>query len=353
MGKKAKLTSVKRVIILCIVPNMKETYENTKLLFDLTKIINIPFKFDCDFKLLLIDIGQQSASAMYPCPYCFVSLKDLRKKNDLNIIETEDSSSTAGCSSNTESLQSNDSKLKTFGDLRNDFGKFELTGKNLKYSKECHSTINMPLFVERDDITVLEKCIIPELHILLGFVNHLFWDGLIPLLEEEEALMWPKSLGLIPKNYHGKCFEGGACRKLLKEADKLNNPRIYKNGGCFAIVPYINAFKAMNKVVNCCFKSDKVGEGLNEHLKELRRALDAIENLSETVKIHVLKEHIEKCLEFIENDYGLGLWSEQCGESIHREFLEIRSRYFVNDIDNELYSIQLLRAVIEFSSLNI
>jgi hypothetical protein len=36
-----------------------------------------------------------------------------------------------------------------------------------------------------------EKVIIPELHIIQGFVNHLFWDGIVPLLGRENSMKWP------------------------------------------------------------------------------------------------------------------------------------------------------------------
>ena len=50
-----------------------------KILFELTNINNIPFKFVADFKLLLIVNGEQTATSAYSCPYCFVSLRDLRR----------------------------------------------------------------------------------------------------------------------------------------------------------------------------------------------------------------------------------------------------------------------------------
>lgn len=49
LSKKAKLTSVNRLILLCVVSQSKESNDNMKLLFDFTKINNIPFKFVSDF----------------------------------------------------------------------------------------------------------------------------------------------------------------------------------------------------------------------------------------------------------------------------------------------------------------
>ena len=69
-------------------------------------------------------------------------------------------------------------------------------GNNKKNAKLCHSIINQPLFEENDEVYVLEKCIIPELHILQGYVNHLFWNCLLPLVGREKALTLPIKLKL-------------------------------------------------------------------------------------------------------------------------------------------------------------
>ena len=113
ISHEAKPTSVKKVILLCIVPKIKESYENIKRLFDLTQINNIPFKFASDFKLILIVNGQQTASSTYPCPFCFISLQVLRQneggKNSISSNESE-----------------NMGHLKTFGDLKKDFDKYQI-----------------------------------------------------------------------------------------------------------------------------------------------------------------------------------------------------------------------------------
>lgn len=204
VSKKNKLTSVYKLILLCVVPQIKESYDNIKLLFDLTKINEISFKFVADFKLLLIINGQQTATSSFPCPYCFISLGELKSYTnsggDLN-VEVDESS--------TDTLEVKDNaRLKTYGDLRADYNTFCLTGKNKKLSNQCHSVVNSPLFDEDDNINVLQKCIIPELHLLQGFVNHLFWRGLVPLLGREKALLWPQKLKLVAKTITVKPLKG-------------------------------------------------------------------------------------------------------------------------------------------------
>ena len=52
VGKKGRLTSVKRLILICIVHQVKEFYSNMKILFDLCQVNKVSFKFVADFKLI-------------------------------------------------------------------------------------------------------------------------------------------------------------------------------------------------------------------------------------------------------------------------------------------------------------
>lgn len=337
VGQKAVETSVNRLIILCIVPNVKETYSNIELLFKLIKINNISFKFVSDFKILLIVNGQQTATSTCPCPYCFDTLDNLRNyQNDKYPVN--------------DSIDVSDG-LKTYGDIKKDFELFCSMGKNKKLAKLCHSTINLPLFHEDDSTCILEKCIIPELHILQGFVNHLFWSGIVRSIGREKAIMWPKKLKLISKNYHGDIFEGNACRKMLKFADTLLDSEIFNDTELLQLTPFVNAFRIMNKVVECCFSVRSVASDVGVHIKNLKKAIEATE-VSQTLKLHVILKHTEQCLHYLKNK-GLGIWSEQAGESIHREFLNYWKKYKINIMDDPTYSIRLKKAVVEFSSSHI
>lgn len=54
LGKKSNLNGVNRLILVCVMPNIKESYDNVRLLWNITKLNNIPFKFVSDYKLLEI-----------------------------------------------------------------------------------------------------------------------------------------------------------------------------------------------------------------------------------------------------------------------------------------------------------
>ncbi|GLV46572.1 hypothetical protein CBL_20877, partial [Carabus blaptoides fortunei] len=144
-------------------------------------------------------LNQQTATATYPCPYCFITLSELHTFGKLT-----------GDADKEESMEIDvdDIILKTFKNLKDDYNKFKCFGKDKKYAKECHSA----------------KCVLPELHLLQGFTNHLFWNGIVPAVGREKALLWPSKLKLVAKNYQCEIFEGNACQKLLQESDKLLDP---------------------------------------------------------------------------------------------------------------------------------
>ena len=126
VGKKGKLTSVRRLILLCIVPQIKESYGNIELLLKLINVINIPFKFVSDFKLLIMINGQQTATSTYPYPYCFVTLANLKNRSDSsnNNNEVTNAAHISNATSSDYCI-----KLKTYGDVRRDYEKFCCTGK--------------------------------------------------------------------------------------------------------------------------------------------------------------------------------------------------------------------------------
>jgi len=140
---------------------------------------------------------------------------------------------------------------------------------------------------------------------------------------------------------------------LLKEADKLFDREISVDVGTLAMAPYVTAFKIMDKIVNSCFsinRRDSIAD-IGNLIKELRSALLST-NTSETLKIHVLLQHLTQCLELLTTQ-SLGLWSEQAGEAAHREFLKFWDRRKINLITDSSYPQRLKDATVEFSSLHI
>ena len=103
------------------------------------------------------------------------------------------------------------------------------------------------------------------------------------------------------------------------------------------MVPFIAGFKAMDKIVTSCFSVRSVGPDLDKHVNKLKKAF-ASTGVSTTLKIYIILTHLNHCLLVLDQN-GLGLWSDQAGESIHREFLIYWRRYEINSIDDPPYGI--------------
>lgn len=131
--------------MVCVVPEIKVTYDNFRILWNLTNLNSIPYKFVSDYKLLLIMIGQQSAISTYPCPFCFITLDVLRSGEvgpKMVCFEDEGVELEIG----EECL-----KLKTFGDIKESHN-FSNLNFAKKFTKDCHSIINLPLFDEPNEM---------------------------------------------------------------------------------------------------------------------------------------------------------------------------------------------------------
>ena len=246
--------------------------------------------------------------------------------------------------------------LKRHKHLKEDYLQFKSMDKDKKQVKHCHSTVHHPLVIEEENdedyaMYVLQKSVPPELHLFQGFVNHLFWDGIVKIdgIGKENAFLWPNKLVISHKSYHGDIFEGNYCWKLLKEADQLQDPEIYEVVGPFRLQPYIVSFKAMNKIVNTCFSAKQADlSDFDKNLSELREALKST-GIFQTVEIHIILAHSKQAITFLNND-GLGLLSEQARESVHSEFIKFWDRYKINIIEKPTFVKRLKKAVVKFSS---
>jgi hypothetical protein len=106
-------------------------------LFSLININRIPFKFVADFKLDLVVLGMQTATATYPCPFCFVTLDVMRSGDYGNQILDE----------NCQLSVSEEC-------LRESFNLYEKGGCHKKDARNFHNTVSLPLLEESDETLV-------------------------------------------------------------------------------------------------------------------------------------------------------------------------------------------------------
>ena len=134
---------------------VKETYKNLKVLFNLTKWQRISFKFVVDYKVT--NCFKRTNCYQFPSKFCHISWRTLHGLEGEDTIPHD--------------------YLAERVDWRLGFGQ-PLTlvisekilctlGKSKRRAKECESTINPPLFEELDEM-VSEKVIFPELQVFEG-----------------------------------------------------------------------------------------------------------------------------------------------------------------------------------------
>ena len=122
---------------------------------------------------------------------------------------------------------------------------------------------------EEDDVRVIDKISLPELHILMGVVNHIFWG------------------------------KGGACCKLLLKSGHLASHEcledVVNNNQVIAIS---STLQAMNRLVDACFCNDLKGNVgiLLDEFALLYKSL----NMTTTLKVHVLMEHLIQIWQILE-----------------------------------------------------
>ena len=82
-------------------------------------------------------------------------------------------------------------------------------------------------------------------------------------------------------------------------------------------------------------------------------AYGRIPGISNPLKMHILSAHCKTFISLYGKGKGLGFYSEQTGEAIHKKFDTTFGKYRMKNIKADDYGNYLLRAVIDFSSMHI
>nr|XP_047129473.1 uncharacterized protein LOC105843228 [Hydra vulgaris] len=142
-----------------------------------------------DLKLINILLGISTHGGKYSCPWC-----------DGEAV-----------------LKSGN--LRSFGDIDNCFRQYADAGFPEKQMMNFKNVVK-PCLIKVDDPKKLVISVIPlpELHLLMGLVNHIC-NYIIPLWAGLKK--WVNSLGVIRKGYHGGTYDGNVLRAILKNVDSL------------------------------------------------------------------------------------------------------------------------------------
>ena len=308
-------SGVKKLFIIALVENITENYFNISKVLQLLDLEHLHFKFVSDLKVANIVCGLQSHSSMHPCCYCDATKDELQREGT----------------------------LRTFGSLRQNFEAFKASQSSTASDfMNCHEK---PLLLQTDDTEVLDVIPPPELHLLLGAVNHLF-QGMKRVWEVADS--WPEYLHLKPAPYQGgHHFNGPACYKLLQNIDQLE--LIAQKTSSFEIQPFVQAFRDFKKVVHACF-GQELDQDFASMIGQFKASCSALP-ISTTPKLHIIFCHIS---EFIQrNERALGIFSEQALESAHSDFQSFWETRFKRQMPHPDYPDQLLKSVVEYNSKHI
>ena len=333
--------SVKDVVILAVVPGVKESYENVYTLWEQVGMNEISeLKLAADLKIYNIVLGIGSHSSSHSCYIC----------NAKNPFE--------------KGVDWPKGEMRTLKSIRDNFDAWKKSGSKSARAKDFKNCTNLPMFRSKDgqDGHIRTVDLVPpcELHLLLGPVNHML---------EELGKVWPETGFWVTGSNaykrgqdHGK-LNGNGCNQLLKEENLIHLTALLPEN----LSDYGAAFRAFAKVVQGCY-TYKVSDTIKEDIQKFRDIYLKL-NISVTPKVHIVFEHLYQFLadsnasnddadgdSNASNDedsdwIGLAMYSEQAFEAVHHNFKKRWENFKVNP-DNENYDQAILRAVCCFNGLN-
>jgi hypothetical protein len=326
-------TSVKKIFIIAIAPEIKETYCNVKTVLDQVKIENLDmlFTFAVDLKLANIIGGIQAHGCSYPCIWC--------ECPKAHFHEPQNGDSFA---------------LRTIGSVRknvNGFHEASLKTTEMKKCKQAQardfkSCVHEPLLKGGDDDLVL-TCLPPsELHLLLRVTNKLYDE--LQSLSAEVANKWTEALGLTRPKMHSGEFNGNMCKRLLNHTSKLQEIAA-EAGRSEEVYPYVKTFKAFNEVTSSCF-GEKLSTDFVDLIQKFQEAYLEL-NISVTTAVHVVFKHVPQFCQLV--DTGLGQFSEQASESVHYDFNHMWEKSGKVSLVHAAYGSNLLQAIIRYNGRHI
>ncbi|CAH0560526.1 unnamed protein product [Brassicogethes aeneus] len=239
--------------------------------------------------------------------------------------------------------------LRTLGSCEENFEAWTKDGSKSEKAKFFKNCIHKSVFNQDKTTEIIDIVISPELHLLIGIVNHLV-KHMLSSSFQNISLAWIKACNVSRDVRYGDqpCFAGNSCKTLLDNIDKLRSMCNRINIAC---LDFVTCFDYLKKVVDSCFLNE-LDPNYQMYINQFKTTYLNL-NISVTpwfAKVHAVFYHVaESCKK---TGRGLGYYSEQAMESVHHDFNELWKRFKV-DINNARYGCQLLKAVSQYNSFNV
>ena len=322
--KTTKLSSVKKMFVVGLVPQVQELYPNVKIMMEELKLDGIDYGLCADIKMYLTLIGKQTASCKHPCPYC-----------------------------EGTAPWNKDDKALTIGSLNDWHQKYVDSGSNKKNAKDYQNVVNPPLLTDEDSTKTLEILNISELHCMTGAVGKIVSELERCAFEEKEdgekfVNAFLKREDISKCVYQGSnSFEGNQARKLLQRGDKLDRDVKELDFETAAKgLPFVETLRLLDKVVTACF-GQTLAPDYEKHIENFSKQYRTL-GISVTPKVHVIEKHVVEFLKRKGEVAGLGFWSEQAMESGHHDFKLEWEKVKVSP-NHEEYGQRLLGTIVRYA----
>ena len=318
-----QLSGVKRLILLL---SSTVEHHNISKMLELLNIKAVDFGLCCDLKMILILLGKQNASSKHCCPFCLGSSPWIGKFESV-----------------------------TIGSLWANYLAFQQAGAPLKRAKDFNNVVNQPLITGPDEQKILGEAVyFPEHHVFTGIVGKLIKELERNLFDSaEEGLLfmdnWMKNPGVNVSRtvYHGSAsLIGNQAERLLGKVRSLEAELLQKLGdtdkGDLARL-YIKALEQFDHVVHSCF-GQTLKPRYQDHINDFMLTYRSL-GISIPLKVHLLESHAVEFIQMMGGEHGLGYFSEQAMESMHRELLQEWGGEKV-DINHSSYGENLKRTMV-------
>ena len=323
-------SGVKRSIILSLVEDVSESNFNLRKLLDPLKLNDVDYKIAFDLKAGNALFGLSSHSGKYSCLWC-------------------DGESSLECG-----------QPRTLKSIDQHYFDYVADGEDPKKMKHFKNCIH-PRVIYNDmpgETSLVNLVPIPELHVFIG-ITSLFVKVLLPLWSGFGK--WLEDHYIMYRNYHGIGLDGNNSKRFLNHLNELEtaihansdiNPKLKH------LVKVIECLRTFSTVKEKAFGNTKL-QGIEEAVERFKNSFEELQyvlrkqynfELRTTWKVHILVCHLSPFL--ATTRYGLGVFSEQAGESAHYAHKQKWTNY-KRRITHEEHGIRLKKSVVDFGIHNL
>ena len=317
-----KEDGVKKVVILAIGFEVKESYENMKTFMDELKIgFDEEATFAVDLKMLNIMLGLQGHSSKHPCPWC-------------------------------EGSQpwTTPAKLRTLGNIRENQKRYAKSGLDRDHLMKFMNCEFPPLIEGPGKKLILEVFPPMALHLYMGGTNHIK-RGLHAKLTEfdkrfrkpkwaEAFKEWCEEKNIVGVRYWNQDLKGPKAIKLLENSKELTEWLPNKDLKQFGI-----CLQMLWEVKKSCFGLE-LNEGWDDRIQEFDKQFDKL-GISKSNKVHAIVTHVPDFIRM--TGEPLGRYSEQAMESVHQDWEKTWVDYKRGEIAESFHE-QLFKCVVKYNS---